>query len=83
MIGILGNDQTRTELISRLDSIDNAAVRYTAAQTIDYLSPKGSGDAAQKIRAIIEKNAKSADRDKVAGDAPLKQVMYRLDARAG
>jgi hypothetical protein len=83
MIAILGNDQTRAELIERLDSVENAAVRYVAASAIDHLSPKGSDEAAKKIRAIIQKNVKSADRDKVAGDAPLKQVMYRLDARGG
>jgi HEAT repeat protein len=83
MIGIYGNEATRADLIGRLESIENAAVRYTAAQTIDFLSPKGSQEAAGKLRSIIEKNVKSADSDKIQGDAPLKQVMYRLDARAG
>jgi hypothetical protein len=83
MIGILGNEQNRGELIERLDAIDNAAVRFVAAQTIDQLSPKGSKDSAEKLRKIIEKNAKSPDRDKAMADAPLKQVMYRLEARAG
>jgi HEAT repeat protein len=83
MIGILGNEQTLPELIERLGSIDNASVRFVAAQTIDQLSPKGSKDSADKLRRIIEKNAKSPDRDKAMADAPLKQVMYRLEARAG
>jgi hypothetical protein len=82
MIGILGNEQTAGDLIERLDSIDNAAVRFVAAQTIDHLLPKGSKDAAAKLKHIMDKNLKSADRDKIAGDAPLKQVMYRLEARA-
>jgi HEAT repeat protein len=83
MVGIYGNEETRDELIARLDAVENAAVRFTVAQTIDRLSPKGSLEAAKKLRDIIEKNAKSADRNKTAGDAPLKQVMYRLEARAG
>jgi len=83
MIAMLGNEQTRDELIQRLDSIENPAVRFTAAQAIDYLSPKGSKDAALKIKNIIEKNKASADRDKIQGDAPLKQVMYRIESRAG
>ena len=83
MIGILGNEQTRGELIDRLDAIDNAAVRFVAAQAIDQLAPKGSKDSAEKLRKIIDKNAKSPDRDKAMADAPLKQVMYRLEARAG
>jgi hypothetical protein len=82
MIGIFGNDQTRGELIGRLGSIDNAAVRYSASQSIDHLSPKGSKEAAKKLDAIIEANEKTADSNKIAGDAPLKQVMYRIESRA-
>ena len=82
MIGIFGNEQTRGELIDRLGSIDNAAVRYAASQTIDQLSPKGSKEAAKKLEAIIEANEKTADSNKIAGDAPLKQVMYRIESRA-
>ena len=53
-----------------------------AAQTIDFLSPKGSKEAADALDKIIDKNAKTADKDKIAGDAPLKQIMYRIRARA-
>jgi len=83
MAGIFGNEQTRDEIVSRLDSIDNAAVRFVSAQAIDKLSPKGSKVAVDKMNTIIERNAKSPDRDKAMGDAPLKQVMYRLSARGG
>jgi HEAT repeat protein len=82
MIGIFGNEQSRAELIYRLSQIDNAAVRYAAAQTIDQLSPKGSKDAAKKLEAIIEADEKTADSNKIAGDAPLKQVMNRIESRA-
>jgi HEAT repeat protein len=83
MAAIFGNEQTRDEIVSRLDAIDNAAVRFVAAQAIDRLSPKGAKAAVEKIGLIIDKNAKSPDRDKAQGDAPLKQVMYRLQARGG
>jgi len=82
MIGILGNEQNRDEIVNGIGSVNNAAVRFVAAQVIDHLSPKGSKDAAKKLSAVIEKNAKSPDREKSSGDAPLKQVVYRLDARA-
>lgn len=82
MIGILGNEQTVDELVKRLGSIDNAAVRYTASQTIDHLLPKGSTKVADELKKIIDKNLKSANRDKIQGDAPLKQVMYRIRTRA-
>jgi HEAT repeat protein len=82
MIGVYGNEQARGQIIDRLASIDNAAVRFVAGQTIDYLTPKGSGDVADGLDKIIEKNEKTADKDKMAGDAPLKQVMYRIRARS-
>ena len=81
MIGILGDDAARDELVGKIDSINNAAVRFTAAQAIDHLTPKGSKQVSEKLSAIISKNAKSADREKSAYDAPLKQVLYRIDAR--
>lgn len=81
LAGIYGNEQTRDAIVAGLDSIDNAAVRFVAAQAIDHLSPKGSKASVDKISAIVDKNAKSPDRDKAMGDAPVKQVLYRLGAR--
>lgn len=82
MLAIFGNEQTRDEIVKRMGSFENAAVRFVAAQSIDRLSPKGSTEAADQLNAIIQKNAKTADGDKIAGDQPLKQVMYRLRSRA-
>lgn len=82
MVGILGNEQTVDDIVKGIDSVTNGALRLVSALAIDHLSPKGSKDAASKLNTIIEKNAKSPDREKSAGDSPLKQVMYRLDARA-
>lgn len=81
MIGILGDDAARDELVGVIDGITNAAVRFVAAQAIDHLTPKGSKPVSDKLNAIITKNAKSADREKSAYDSSLKQVMYRIDAR--
>lgn len=83
MVAILGNEGTRDQLIAGLDKITNASLRYVSAQAIDKLTPKGSKEVSTKLNDIVQKNSKSADRDKAAGDAPLKQVMYRLDGRAG
>jgi HEAT repeat protein len=82
MLAVFGNEQTRDEIVKRMSSFENAAVRFVAAQTIDRLSPKGSPETADQLNAIIQKNAKTADSDKIAGDEPLKQVMYRLRSRA-
>ncbi|HEY4105194.1 MAG TPA: HEAT repeat domain-containing protein [Polyangiaceae bacterium] len=83
MIGILGNEQNRDQIVAGIDSVNNAAVRFVAAEVIDHLSPKGSKDAAAKLNAVVQKNAKSPDREKSSGDQPLKQVACRLEARAG
>jgi hypothetical protein len=82
MAAIHGSAQTAMDLIDRLGSVDNAAVRYSVSQAIDFLSPKGSKEAAKKLHAIIDANEKTADRNKIANDAPLKQVMYRIESRA-
>jgi len=83
MVSIFGGEAQRDEIISRLDSFENAAVRFVAAQAIDHLSPKGSKEAAAKIRKVIDKNAEGGDTNKIQGDVPLKQVMYRIETRAG
>ncbi len=83
MIGVLGDAAARDKLIDGLSAIDNAAVRFVAAQTIDQLTPKGSNEVVTRLDQIIAKNKKSADKDKIAGDAPLQQVSYRLSARGG
>jgi hypothetical protein len=81
MLGLLGGESTRTELLASLDALDNAAVRFVAARTIDQLSPRRDAEVVSKLAAIVAKNAASPDRDKAAGDAPVKQVMLRIDAR--
>ncbi len=82
MVGILGNEATAAELVAAMSSFENAAVRFVAAQTIDRLLPKGSKELAAKLKALVDKNAESGNKRKIAGDAPVKQVMYRIEARA-
>ena len=81
MIGVLGNDEARDRLVAVLDSLTNPAVRYVAALTIDHLTPHANKDVVAKLDAIVTRNANSPDRDKAAGDSPVKQVMYRIGAR--
>jgi HEAT repeat protein len=82
MLGVYGNEKTRDQLVSNIDQISNAAIRFTAAKTIDYLSPKGSAGVADQLQKIVDGNIKRGDPDKIAGDAPLKQVIYRVRSRA-
>lgn len=82
MIGVLGNDSARDDLIDRLPSIENAAVNFVACKSIDKLTPNGSADVVKKLEELIEKNTKSADREKLAANGPLKQTAYRISARS-
>jgi hypothetical protein len=82
MVGIFGNEKVRDQLVSGVDPISNAAVRFTAAKVIDFLSPAGSTSAADELQKVVDGNIKRGDRDKMAGDIPIKQVIYRLRSRA-
>lgn len=82
MVGVLGNEHSAGLLVDRLDSVDNPAVRYTAAMSIDHLLPRGSSALADKLAAIVIQDDKSGNRTRIMGDAPLKQVSYRIGTRA-
>jgi hypothetical protein len=81
-VAILGNAKLRDELIQRLGQITNPALRHVAAQTIDHLTGSDSRVVGEKLRRIIEQNAKSPDKDKAFGDHSVKYFMVRLLARA-
>jgi hypothetical protein len=82
MVAILGDAKARDELVSKLDDVTNGAVRFTAAKAIDHLTPKGSTEVADTLQKLVDANVKRGDRRKMAGDAPIKQVIYRLRSRA-
>jgi HEAT repeat protein len=82
MVGVLGNEKVRDQLVAAVDPISNAAVRFTAAKVIDHLSPTGSTAAADELQKLVDANVKRGDSNKIAGDAPIKQVIYRLRSRA-
>src|SRR5262249_26982699 len=82
MLGVYGNEKVRDQLVSNIDAVSNAAVRFTASKVIDFLSPKGSTAVADQLQKIVDANQKRGDQGKIAGDAPLKTVVYRLRSRA-
>ncbi len=82
MLGVYGNEKVRDQLVSNIDAVSNAAVRFTVSKVIDFLSPKGSTAAADQLQKVVDANQKRGDQGKIAGDAPLKQVVYRLRSRA-
>jgi hypothetical protein len=82
MVGIFGDAAVRDKLAAGIDPISNAAVRFTAAKVIDFLTPKGSASVADVLQKVVDSNLKRGDQEKIAGDVPLKQVIYRLRSRA-
>lgn len=83
MLAIYGNEQVRDHLIAALSSLEQAAIRHVAAGIIDFLSPKGSKEAADKLDEILKKNRATGDANKIAGDNSLRQVSVRIRSRAG
>ena len=89
MVAILGNEQTRDQLVASLKPITNASLRHVAGQSIDVLTPKGSKSVAEKLRVIIDENAKSPDKDKVRGrqlaqasDVPARSARRLIEPEA-
>lgn len=82
MVGIFGDEKVRDQLVSGVDPISNMAVRFTAAKVIDHLSPAGSTSVADELQKVVDANLKRGDGEKIAGDVPIKQVIYRLRSRA-
>ena len=69
-------------LVDEMPGFEEAAIRYTAAQAIDHHSPKGNATLAKSLEEIINKRKSSPDKAKVAADKPLRDAVYRLQARA-
>lgn len=81
-VGQLKGPDGATAILEAMPGLEEPALRYVAAQVIDHHHPKGSTEIADKLQAIVDKNAESMDRDRSAGDKPLRDTMYRLRARA-
>jgi hypothetical protein len=87
MLGILGSDparmdSTRSEIIKRLPKIKNAAIKFAAGKAIDHLTPAGDKAAADAIKKVMDENKLKGDHNVILGDAPLKQIMFRILARS-
>lgn len=82
MVGQLKGPESAESIIEAMPALEEPALRYVASQVIDHHHPKGSTDVADKLQAIVTKNAESMDQDRSAGDKPLRDTIYRLRARA-
>jgi HEAT repeat protein len=82
MIGILGGPDVRQKLVDALPKLPNAALRFVSSQIIDHASPKGDTGLATTLQKILDDAEATKDSNKIAGNAPFKMVIYRLNARA-
>jgi HEAT repeat protein len=81
MLGVLGNEQTRDLLVDALGGIEHPAVTFVALQSIDHLSSKAAPQIVEKMEKLVEKNEKSGDRQRLAANSAIKQVIYRVSVR--
>ncbi len=82
MVGILGGPDSRQKLVDLMPKLTNAAVRFVAVSVIDYFSPKGDKAMADTLQKIVDQGEASKNAETIAGNAPFKTIIYRLNARA-
>lgn len=82
MLGMLGNEGTKMEIVNRLPKVKNSAVRFVSVMAIDHLSPNGDQKIADELQKIVDGNVQKGDQNAIQGDAPIKQIIPRLRARA-
>ena len=81
MLAILGNAGTSMEIVKQLPKVKNAAVRFSAVSAIDHLTQAQPAPIADALQKIIDENKAKNDRNLMLGDAPVKEIVYRLRAR--
>lgn len=72
---------TRAELLSHVDKVKNTGARIALVAAIDELAPQGDPAAADALDKIIAADTKSGDKDVIATDNTVAQVMWRLRVR--
>jgi hypothetical protein len=81
MLAILGKADTSRAILKVFPAIRNAAVRYIAVSAIDHLTQTDPLPVANALQAIIDEDRAKNDRNMMAADAPVRQIVYRLRAR--
>ncbi len=83
MAGVLGNDQTRKDLIAHIPKVTNPGARLAMAVAINHLAPKGDTVDADALDKIVDGDAARKDTVAMKGDDALTKVALMLRARAG
>jgi hypothetical protein len=74
-------DETRGELVKRVDKVKNTGARIALCEAIDRLAPKGDPAAADALEKVVAADVKSGDKDLAGGDNTVAQVAWRLRVR--
>lgn len=82
MLGMLGKDDTKAEIVKRLPKIKNAAIKFVSVKAIDRLSPNGDVKTADELQKIVDADQARGDQNAIAANSPIKQYIPRLRARA-
>jgi hypothetical protein len=83
MAGVLGNAQTRKDLIAHLPKVTDPPTRLAMANAINHLAPKGDKADADVLDKIVEGDTTRKDTEALAGDDALSKVALMLRARTG
>jgi hypothetical protein len=82
MVGMLGDEATKAELLGALPKITNASVRITTLSALEVLSPKGDNAAADKLLEMHKKAEEAKDEELIKAYSVFPQAAARLRARA-
>jgi len=82
MAGILGNDQTRKDLVAHTSKVTNPPARLAIAYAINHLAPKGDKADADALDKIVADDTARKDSVALAGDDALSKVALMMRARA-
>jgi hypothetical protein len=75
-------DTVRSELLKRVDKIQEPSARLAVAEAIDELAPRGDIPAADALDAIVKADKKSGEPGVLMADDSVVKIALRLRARA-
>lgn len=82
MVGVYGSEALRDKIIATMPKLTTAETLGLAGVVVDHFSPKGDAKIAATFQKMVDDADAAKSPDKIANTASLKQVIYRLQARA-
>jgi hypothetical protein len=75
-------DNTRGELLKKVDKIKDPSARLAVVEAIDQLAPRGDTAAADALDKIVASDTKAGDKGVLMADDSVVKIALRLRARA-